>query len=175
MYADILVSIAALKSRRALGVPMARFGSVSRRVARVLDEAAISPRPRWRKRAAVLLALLPMAVIVSGVTLVTGGATAQVSPFPKFYVKPIIVNFTGFRIPEFVTTVFRDVLQVPYEIDPAVMKKTNFSIGIQSNDAMPADEFYQKVTDLLARGYGISVVYKDGVYHVVPSPDAKPN
>ena len=68
-YAGILLDFAGRANRTMAGVQMARRGGIADRVERILDETELTPPPSLRSKAFAALAVLPMLVMLGGLSV----------------------------------------------------------------------------------------------------------
>ena len=69
-------------------------------------------------------------------------------------------------LPEFIDTVFGEMLQVPYFTGPGVVARNDVVIKMRTSGELAAADFLELVSNALEE-YGVAVVPEDGVYKIL--------
>ncbi|WOR15368.1 secretin N-terminal domain-containing protein [Hyphomonas sp. FCG-A18] len=93
-----------------------------------------------------------------------GGFDPQAAP--KSPVSIIDASVRELPLPDFIDSVFGNMLQVPYFTGPGVAQRADVIVKLRTSGDLAADDFLELVTDAL-KEYGVAVVPEDGVYKLV--------
>jgi len=93
-----------------------------------------------------------------------GGFDPQAAP--KSPVSIIDASVRELPLPDFIDSVFGNMLQVPYFTGPGVAQRSDVIVKLRTSGDLAADDFLELVTDAL-KEYGVAVVPEDGVYKLV--------
>jgi general secretion pathway protein D len=83
----------------------------------------------------------------------------------------ISINFEGVKLPDFINTVFGELLNVTFEIDSAVMQREQL-VTLRTAELTTPNDFYLLVSQVLSN-YGISIAYQNNVYRIVENSQAQ--
>lgn len=85
---------------------------------------------------------------------------------PKPGVRTVNATVKDASLPDFIDTVFGEMLRVPYYTGEGVAGQSDVVVQMRSSGTYSAEGFLELVTDLL-KEYGIAVVAEDGVYKIL--------
>lgn len=93
-----------------------------------------------------------------------GGSTNTRPPRPK--TSTIDAAVKELTLPDFIDTVFGQMLQVPYVTGPGVADRNDVIIKLRTSGELASADFLELVIDAL-KEYGVAVVPEDGVYKLL--------
>ncbi|MEH6488021.1 MAG: secretin N-terminal domain-containing protein [Hyphomonas oceanitis] len=85
---------------------------------------------------------------------------------PAPHTKTVDAAVQELPLPDFIDTVFGQMLQVPYYTGPGVAERKDVIIKLRTSGELKSADFLALVSGALAE-YGVSVVAEDGVYKVL--------
>lgn len=96
----------------------------------------------------------------------------ETSGLPRFRTRqPIEINVEGLPLPAFINEVFGNVLQLAFQLDPALQKKDDL-VTLRIPEPQTPAQLYQVIIDMLEQ-YGVGVIRKNDLLQLVPVKKAE--